>query len=258
MNLEGPVPGTPLCRDPHARALVESLMPASELDLLIDAARMDRDELAVIEGVRSTFMDRFVMDCLGKRIRQVVLIGSGMDCRAFRLDLPPQMTIIEVDELAVHESKSEVMNSTGARARCRVRHQTFSWSSGASSEELIGAIAPAFNAQKPALFLLDGALGTWPANARLAALSAAATLAVEGSMIVGPAPEEDVTPVLHQAGFGKTNIINHLQLQKIYRRPMPQTVKMLVAMHGSAPSAGDGANAGSPGGSSTRAKEIHF
>lgn len=266
-QLEGPVPGTPLCRDPYARGLVEALQAAPELQNLLDSAKVDQEELAVIEGVRCAFMDRFVMDSLKQRMRQIVLIGSGMDCRVFRLELPPQMRFIEVDEEAVHEAKCAALDGTGARARCLVSRKAVPLNEELTSAALVDAIAPAIDSQKPTLFMLDGALTSWPAEARSAALAAAAALAAQGSVIVGPAPGGDAAPLLQQSGFGTVNITNSIQLSKIFRREVPQSMEMLVAIHGQpqgARSGGGGggcqgkSGGGGSGGPPSRAREIKF
>merc|ERR1712039_1054384 len=212
------------------------------------------------------FMDRFIMDSLKQRMRQIVMIGSGMDCRVFRMELPPQMTVIEVDEAHVHEAKCSVLDAHGARSRCLVRRQALgSTITDLRSSDLVDAIQPAHSMQKPTLFLLDGALHAWPAEARMPAVSAAASLAAPGSVIVGPAPDEDTSSVLHEAGFGQVNIINHHQLSQIYRRAIPESMGMLVAIHGEAKGAGKGATRGGgcagkgkSGGVRSGAREIKF
>ncbi|CAK0905333.1 unnamed protein product, partial [Prorocentrum cordatum] len=73
----------------------------------------------LVAGCRAAFMDRFVLDAVGKRIRQAAVLGSGMDTRAYRLDLPPQMRIVEVDEAAVHEAKAAALHDQSTR--CSVR-----------------------------------------------------------------------------------------------------------------------------------------
>lgn len=86
-----------LFRDPHARALA-----GPEGFELLEAAR----ELALIEipfvPVRTMFFDQRIV-----RGSQVVLLGAGMDARAFRLRWPTGARVFEVDLPAVLELKEE-------------------------------------------------------------------------------------------------------------------------------------------------------
>merc|ERR1712032_1190296 len=108
--------------------------------------------------------------------------------------------IIEVDETPIHEAKLNALEGVGARARCQVRRQSVIVDGALGSDQLCDAIESALNCEKPALFILDSSLTSWPENSYLHAVTSAARLAAEGSIIVGPAPETDVAPQLHQAG----------------------------------------------------------
>jgi len=272
-DLDGAIPGTPLCRDPYAQTLSEQLLEAPELQVLLDDANdaQRSEELATQEGVRCAFMDRFIIDSLSQRMRQVVLLGSGLDCRIFRLELPPQMRFIEVDEGEVHEAKCAALAGTSARSRCLVKRQAVSLSGNLGMDEIVRTITAAFNPRQPALFLLDGALSSWPTAAQLAAVEAAAALSIQGSTVVGPAPDEveqqeAVASALNQAGYEQVKIINHHQLSKIYRRPLPESLKMLVAMRsGNRAAAQGGRNScssssskSSSGSNTSRARELTF
>jgi len=217
-----------LCNDPQARLLVNGLLTRDFQD------ELERDPAATdnitITGVQSSFMDRFVLDAVGKRIRQVVILGSGMDSRVYRLDVPPQLVVCEVDEKNVHEAKLSMLEAHGQRTRCSVRRVPVELKDQLSSADIVDAVSPTLNAKRPTLFLLDGALTSWSSDTQMSAVAAAAALAGQGSMLVGPAPPHDVTPILKNAGFGQVNHINNQQLQKIYRRPVPSSVMMLVAM----------------------------
>jgi methyltransferase (TIGR00027 family) len=53
------------------------------------------------------------------KIAQVVILGGGMDTRAFRLAWPPSLTVFEVDRGDVFEHKEAVLYEFHARAACR-------------------------------------------------------------------------------------------------------------------------------------------
>lgn len=227
-----------LCRDPQASLLARALLPAAEHQAL--EGRPDAEAEMVVAGVRAAFMDRFVLDALGRRIRQVVLVGSGMDSRAYRMDVPPQLTFTEIDAGPILEAKDYVLGLGGERARCTVRHAALDFVADAEAAGRIGSvIAPALSASRGSgvLFLLDAALDAWPGNVQTAVLGAIAEAAPDGSTIVGPPPSEDAMEALNVGGFGKTSMINHLQLSKIFGLTapdlaVPEGTTMLVAMRG--------------------------
>eukprot|EP00435_Cladocopium_sp_Y103_P075116 s257_g54.t1 len=69
----------------------------------------------------TAFVDRMLMDAVSRRLRQVLLWRSGTDTRAFRLHLPPQVRLIEVDDAEVHQAKSVVLDVANARPRCSLQ-----------------------------------------------------------------------------------------------------------------------------------------
>ena len=61
-------------------------------------------------GVRSKFMDEFVMYAVGAgRVETVLSLGAGLDSRAWRLDIPHHVRWIEVDLPPMLEYKSRMM-----------------------------------------------------------------------------------------------------------------------------------------------------
>ena len=69
--------------------------------------------------IRTCFYDDFLQAAAAAGIRQVVLIGAGLDARAFRLGWPSGMTIFEVDLPGVLAAKQRVLDSLSAVPRCR-------------------------------------------------------------------------------------------------------------------------------------------
>lgn len=59
--------------------------------------------------VRTRFFDDFLNDC-SQHIRQVVLVGSGMDTRAFRLNWQPGTHVYEIDQPDVLHYKEAVLS----------------------------------------------------------------------------------------------------------------------------------------------------
>ncbi|TXS48844.1 class I SAM-dependent methyltransferase [Streptomyces sp. t39] len=70
-------------------------------------------------GLRTKVLDDFVLRSVGADARQVVLLGAGLDTRAFRLDLPSGCVVFEIDRAGVLAFKQQVL--TGLRAVPKVK-----------------------------------------------------------------------------------------------------------------------------------------
>eukprot|EP00404_Azadinium_spinosum_P009184 CAMPEP_0180544208 /NCGR_PEP_ID=MMETSP1036_2-20121128/69397_1 /TAXON_ID=632150 /ORGANISM="Azadinium spinosum, Strain 3D9" /LENGTH=72 /DNA_ID=CAMNT_0022559195 /DNA_START=1 /DNA_END=215 /DNA_ORIENTATION=+ len=71
-----------------------------------------------------------------------------MDSRAFRLDVPPQMVVVEVDEAAVHAAKQSILDSASQRSRCAIRRIEVNMDGGLGAAQLLDALAPALGKGK--------------------------------------------------------------------------------------------------------------
>ncbi|WP_328914484.1 MULTISPECIES: class I SAM-dependent methyltransferase [unclassified Streptomyces] len=65
-------------------------------------------------GLRTRVLDDFLLRSVGEGIRQVVLLGAGLDTRAFRLDWPRDCAVFEVDTPDVMAFKRDVLGGLGA------------------------------------------------------------------------------------------------------------------------------------------------
>jgi methyltransferase (TIGR00027 family) len=80
--------------------------------------RGDTPALQVIT-IRTRFFDEFLERATGDRgVRQVVLLGAGLDTRAFRLAWPVGTALYEIDRPEVLVEKEKVMRADGARPAC--------------------------------------------------------------------------------------------------------------------------------------------
>lgn len=85
-----------------------------ELDLseLGDDAGFPR--LAELFAARTRFFDRFLVDAAGTGITQAVILGSGLDTRAYRLWWPAGITVYEIDRPGMVEFKTAAMRALDA------------------------------------------------------------------------------------------------------------------------------------------------
>lgn len=110
-----------LISDPFAAPLVHKVgldfcvrVADGELDLAQLGSDGGFPRLAELAAARTRFFDAFLTDATRGGIRQVVILGSGLDTRAYRLWWPAGTTVYEVDQLRVTDFKTSTMRSWGA------------------------------------------------------------------------------------------------------------------------------------------------
>lgn len=74
----------------------------------------------IVEGivVRTRFLDDYVRSAVGSGCRQVVILGAGLDARAYRLDWPDGVRLYELDTADVLAFKERALDAHGARPAC--------------------------------------------------------------------------------------------------------------------------------------------
>ena len=118
----------PLINDPYAAdlvrevgidfftALVDNGIPDG------DAAQTDGIALMVnAMAVRTRFFDDFFLDAGRAGVRQAVILASGLDSRAYRLDWPAGTVVYEIDQPQVLGAKGAAMERIGARPAATLR-----------------------------------------------------------------------------------------------------------------------------------------
>ena len=109
-----------LFRDPLAQAFATAggLWPSSAPLPDDGAARRRRLAVSFSIVIRTRFLDDLLRRASASGVRQVVLLGAGMDGRAFRLDWPPGTRLFEVDTAVPLDFKASVLRQERAVARC--------------------------------------------------------------------------------------------------------------------------------------------
>lgn len=122
----------PLISDPYARMLVaeegggvfSSILDGSLADRL---AAEDPEAAAIYsymqdyQAVRTHYFDAFFTEAAAAGIRQFVILGSGLDSRAYRLNWPPGTVVYEVDRAKVLEYKAREFAAHGVQPLATVR-----------------------------------------------------------------------------------------------------------------------------------------
>ncbi len=122
--------GNPLIDDPFAEPLVDAV----GVDFFTRLARGDLDLaqadyrgawgiawLRDMIAIRTRFYDVEFMAATNAGIRQVVILASGLDSRAYRLPWPAGVTVFEIDQRHIMQFKSQMLTELGAAptADCR-------------------------------------------------------------------------------------------------------------------------------------------
>jgi methyltransferase (TIGR00027 family) len=114
-----------LIRDPYAKLLVTSAGAEVLWQAMLDpsmAAKVeavDAETAATVQhmrsyqAVRTNFFDAYFHNAVADGIRQVVILASGLDSRAYRLDWPAGTTVYEIDQPKVLDYKSTTLAENG-------------------------------------------------------------------------------------------------------------------------------------------------
>ena len=189
--------------DPYAEPLVRAVgvdvftklasgeLHPSAFDLDDDQnAGMDRmvDNMAV----RTKFFDDFFTDATAAGIRQVVILASGLDSRAYRLQWPAGTVVYEVDQPEVIAFKTQALAEIGAEPSADRRAVAidlrFDWP--AALKEV------GFDPDQPTAWSAEGLLGYLPPEAQDRLLDTVTALSASGSWLATEsAPPIDQTDV---------------------------------------------------------------
>jgi methyltransferase (TIGR00027 family) len=113
----------PLIDDPFAEPLVRAVgidffrkVLDGEISLAqSDDPSIDPSRVINLLAVRTKFFDDFFVEASAAGIRQVVILASGLDSRAYRLPWPSGTVIYEIDQQAVIDFKTGTLSGLGAK-----------------------------------------------------------------------------------------------------------------------------------------------
>lgn len=180
----------PLIRDPYAKLLVtgagtgvwEALLDES---IVTKVEALDPEIAAVYQhmrnyqAVRTHFFDAYFADAVNAGIRQVVILASGLDSRAYRLAWPAGTTLYEIDQPKVLAYKTATLAAHDATPSVDRRSVAMDlrqdWPTA-----LRGA---GFDPAAPTAWLAEGLLMYLPADAQDRLFEQISTLSVPGSRI---------------------------------------------------------------------------
>lgn len=130
-------------------------------------------------GLRTRVLDEFLLRSVRRDARQVVLLGAGLDTRAYRLDWPSDLVVYEVDRAGVLAFKEGVLQELSAAPR--VKRVTVPVDLRA---DWVAALTSAgFDPVVPSAWLAEGLLFYLPGAAETSLVDSVHRLAADGSAL---------------------------------------------------------------------------
>lgn len=130
-------------------------------------------------GLRTRFYDDFLKSAVLDGIGQVVVLAAGLDTRAYRLGLPSDLRLYEVDQPQLLAFKDEVLAARSATPTC-VRNVVGSDLRGPWSGQMIER---GFDPGVPTAWVAEGLLAYLPADAEQRLVQHVTDLSAAGSQL---------------------------------------------------------------------------
>ena len=90
-------------------------------DVDVPGAPWGMQRMTDLLAARTQYFDKFLNDAVGKCIRQVVILASGLDARGYRLSWPAGTVVFEIDQPAVLAFKAATLGELKAAPTADVR-----------------------------------------------------------------------------------------------------------------------------------------
>ena len=130
-------------------------------------------------AARTRYFDEFFLDATSAGIRQAVILASGLDARAYRLDWPTGTTVFEIDQPQVIELKTATLAGLGAEPTADLRAVPIDL-----RHDWPTALRQAgFDADQPTAWIAEGLLAFLPPEAQDRLLDNLTTLSAKGSRL---------------------------------------------------------------------------
>jgi methyltransferase (TIGR00027 family) len=202
----------PLINDQFAEPLVRAVgldfftqLASGELrpqDLDADSQAVGMQQMADNMAVRTKFFDEFFSAATAAGVRQVVILASGLDSRAYRLAWPAGTTVYEIDQPDVITFKTQTLADLGAEPTAERRTVAidlrFDWPAALK--------AAGFDPTRPTAWSAEGLLGYLPPDAQDRLLDTITELSAPGSRVavesvprVDPADHEKTVERMREA-----------------------------------------------------------
>jgi methyltransferase (TIGR00027 family) len=180
----------PLIEDRFAEPLVRAVgvdfftrWASGELDPVdvdIPGAPWGMQRMTDVLAARTWYIDAFFSRAADTGIRQVVILASGLDARAYRLPWAAGTTVYEIDQPQVIEFKTATIAELGSKPTADVRAVPIDL-----RHDWPAALREAgFVTGRPAAWAAEGLLGFLPSDAQDRLLDNVTALSADGSQLV--------------------------------------------------------------------------
>ncbi|MGI9163384.1 MAG: class I SAM-dependent methyltransferase [Mycobacterium sp.] len=181
-----------LIRDPYASILVAGAGTGTGTwEVMLDDTMQQRiaavdpgaaaafTNMLAYQAVRTHFFDAFFADAVTAGIRQVVILASGLDSRAYRLDWPAGTVVFELDQPKVLQYKAEKLAEHDVQPTAELHEVAIDL-----RQDWPAALKEAgFDPSRPAAWLAEGLLMYLPAEAQDKLFEQITDLSVPGSRV---------------------------------------------------------------------------
>ncbi|OBA61716.1 SAM-dependent methyltransferase [Mycobacterium sp. 1100029.7] len=177
-----------LINDPFAEPLVRAVgvdfftkMMDGELDLSAVENATPLRMQSMVDGmaVRTKYFDDYLLNATATGVRQVVILASGLDSRAYRLQWPARTVVYEIDQPQVIQFKTTTLAGIGAQPTA-TRHTVPIDLRADWPAALLGA---GFDTTAPTAWLAEGLLIYLPPEAQDRLFDNITALSAPGSTI---------------------------------------------------------------------------
>ncbi|MGW4118714.1 class I SAM-dependent methyltransferase [Nocardia sp. NPDC004711] len=170
----------PMIRDDYAAWFVEAAGEPHFTQMLEDPASVgDMTRFGRFMGVRTRFFDEFFATAWQQGVRQAVILASGLDVRAYRLDWPAGTVVFEIDQPRVLEFKDQVLAEHGAVAKADRRVVAVDL----RDDWPAALTAAGFDPERPTAWSAEGLLPFLPGSAHDALFERIDALSAPGSSV---------------------------------------------------------------------------
>ncbi len=143
-------------------------------------------------AARTRFFDQFFQDATRAGIWQAVILASGLDARAYRLNWPDGMTVFEIDQPEVIAFKTSTLADLGAAPTADLRTVAIDLRQDWPAALRQAGLEP----DRPTAWIAEGLLGYLPPQAQDLLMANITALSADGSRLAVEAipsrPERDV------------------------------------------------------------------
>ena len=130
-------------------------------------------------AARTRFFDAFFADATKAGIRQAVILASGLDARAYRLDWAAGTTVFEVDQPEVIAFKTQTLSELGANPTADRRTVAIDL----RHDWPAALVEAGFDRTQPTAWIAEGLLGYLPPEAQDRLLDNISALSADGSRL---------------------------------------------------------------------------